>query len=130
MKKVDPKEPSLGSFTDFNVWDDELPDDQMRVFTKCEQIMKGNLIPWNAQDWMMTPDISQKEYTVDTIDFSEICQTKNELAVFPEHLTIKEGWSLCQSFGGTIVKTQTNVDYEQVKQTALIFDAFILKIGD
>ena len=116
MKKVDPKESSLGSFTDFNVWDDELTDDQMRNFTKCEQMMKGNLIPWNASDWMMTPDISQDEYSVETIDFSEICLTTIELAVFPEHLTIQEGMSLCQSFGGTIVKTQTSVDYEQVKQ--------------
>ena len=116
MKKVDSKEVSLGIFTDFNVWDDELTEDQMRIFTKCVQIMKGNLIPWNAQDWMMTPDISQKEYKVETIDFNEICQTKNEMAVFLEHLTIQEGMSLCQSFGGTIVKTQTSVDYEQVKQ--------------
>ena len=116
MKKVDPKETSQGSFTDFNVWDDELTEDQMKKFTKCEKIMKGNLIPWNASDWMMTPDISQDEYIVDIMDFSDICTTKNELAVFPEHLTIQEGMSICESFGGMIAKTKTSEDYKQVEQ--------------
>ena len=72
MKKVDPIEASQGSFTDFNVWDYELTQEQMRNFTKCVKIMKGNLIPWNIEDWMMTPNIAQKEYKVENLLFCHL----------------------------------------------------------
>ena len=116
MKKVDPIEASQGSFTDFNVWDYELTQEQMRNFTKCVKIMKGNLIPWNIENWMMTPSIAQKEYKVENIEFNEICSSsKNKITVFLEHQTIQASMQLCQSFGGTLIKTETRKDYEEVK---------------
>ena len=64
---------AMGSFTDFNVWSVELSEEEMKDFTKCVRRMKGNLIPWNIDDWMFTPDIQPQEYSQESVDFNTMC---------------------------------------------------------
>ena len=63
----------MGSFTDLNVWSKDLTEDEMREFTKCGSMMNGDLIPWNIDDWMFTPDIDPSEYKVESVDFDSMC---------------------------------------------------------
>ena len=63
----------MGSFTDLNVWSKDLTEDEMREFTKCGSMMRGDLIPWNIDDWMFTPDIDPSEYKVESVDFDSMC---------------------------------------------------------
>ena len=66
----------MGSFTDFNVWDRELSEDEMVEFTRCGIQMRGSLIPWNSSDWMFTPGIARGEYRLETVEFSSMCSPK------------------------------------------------------
>ena len=75
---------AMGSFTDFNVWSVELSEEEMKDFTKCVRMMKGNLIPWNISDWMFTPDIQPDEYSQETVEFHTMCSTNvTFLTLFP-----------------------------------------------
>ena len=82
MKKYTPLATAMGSFTDFNVWKVELSDDQMKTFTECGSLMKGDLIPWNINDWMFTPDIQQDEYKLETVEFESMCSPKVNFSNF------------------------------------------------
>ena len=35
--------------------------------------MKGDLIPWNKEDWTFTQGIQPEEYKVETVDFYSMC---------------------------------------------------------
>ena len=50
-----------------------MTEDEMREFTKCGSMMRGDLIPWNIDDWMFTPDIDPSEYKVESVDFDSMC---------------------------------------------------------
>ena len=58
------------------IWYRELSNDEMKGFTICESLMKGNLISWNIEDWMFTPDIEPEEYYRETVDFKQMCSQK------------------------------------------------------
>ena len=58
------------------IWCRELSNDEMKSFTICESLMKGNLISWNIEDWMFTPDIEPDEYYRETVDFKQMCSKK------------------------------------------------------
>ena len=70
-----------GSFTDFNVWDSFLSQDDLEQFTLCKYSyfahycdwscqlswrsnMVGNLLPWDGNNWEMSREISEDEYQV------------------------------------------------------------------
>ena len=76
MKKWLASNSAMGSFTDFNVWDRELSEEEMAEFTRCGSLMRGSLIPWNSSDWMFTPDIAPEEYSLETVEFSSMCSPK------------------------------------------------------
>ena len=131
MKKSTPLSTAMGSFTDFNVWKVELSDEQMKQFTECGTMMRGDLIPWNISDWMFTPDIQPDEYQLETVQFDNICsptvnfyakfvfymlEFQEKLILFPERIRFQDSINLCESFGGTLVITETEEDYIQVDQ--------------
>ena len=76
MRKLNQNTAFMGSFTDLNVWGKELTEEQMTEFTKCGSMMSGDLIPWNIDDWMFTPDIDPSEYKVESVDFDSMCQPR------------------------------------------------------
>ena len=70
-----------GSFTDFNVWDSFLSQDDLEQFTLCKYSyfahycdwscqlswrsnMVGNILPWDGNNWEMSREISEDEYQV------------------------------------------------------------------
>ena len=76
MKKWLASNSAMGSFTDFNVWDRELSEEEMVEFTRCGSLMRGSLIPWNSSDWMFTPDIAPEEYRMETVEIRSMCSSK------------------------------------------------------
>ena len=76
MKKNLPTNAAMGSFTDFNVWDRALSEEEMMEFTRCGSLMRGSLLAWNSSDWMFTPDIAPEEFRLETVEFSSMCSTK------------------------------------------------------
>ena len=72
MKKHKSSIAAHGSFTNFNVWDFELSDDEMTSFTKCAAgKMQGNLISWNIGDWN-----HERYHTVRSTELECLCKSK------------------------------------------------------
>jgi hypothetical protein len=116
MKKEDDSHSVLGSFTDFNVWDKVLTEQEMRDFTSCSYFMQGSLIPWNSEDWEFTGEIEPTEYEVGEVEFSDLCLVKNRLEYFPERIVITEALKTCKIFNGNMVFTHKKSDYEELWQ--------------
>lgn len=70
------------SFTNFNVWDLELSDDQMRNFTQCSVKMEGNLIPWNIDTW----NLDLRYHNTKSIEQVSLC--KQKVKIFNEILKL------------------------------------------
>ena len=41
----------VGYVTDHNLWSRSLSIPEMKAWTTCQSYEKGNLLPWNAEDW-------------------------------------------------------------------------------
>ena len=115
MRKLNQNVAAMGSITDINVWSVELTEDQMKEFTKCVSKVKGNLIPWNIDDWMFTPDITEDEYSRETVDFHSMCSPVEKITIFPERIPVDESMDLCTKFGGTLIITHSTQDFVDVK---------------
>lgn len=76
MRKWSQSVSAMGSFTDFNVWNRDLTEAEMKDFTNCLKEMKGDLIEWNIDDWMFTEDIDEIEYTTEEINLDSMCKFK------------------------------------------------------
>ena len=70
------------SFTNFNVWDLEFSDDQMRNFTQCSVKMEGNLIPWNIDTW----NLDLRYHNTKSIEQVSLC--KQKVKIFNEILKL------------------------------------------
>ena len=115
----DPTVSAMGSFTDFNVWDVELSSEEMINFTLCRGQVEGSLLPWNSEDWTFTEDIGEDEFSVETVEYKDLCWSKERLTVFPDRLTVQAGFELCQVLGGDLVVTKQEEDYEEVMTSHL-----------
>ena len=113
MKKH-PQLSAMGSLTDFNVWDRELSTEEMINLTLCRAEMVGSLLAWDSQDWIFTEHIGEDEFSVESVDFSSLCSSKERLTIFPESLTADESFELCETFGGNLVVTKDKSDYDEV----------------
>ena len=110
----DPTVSAMGSFTDFNVWDVELSSEEMINFTLCRNQVEGNLLPWNSDDWTFTQDIEEDEFSVETLEYEDLCMRKERLTIFPERQTVEAGFALCEVLGGDLVITKKESDYVEV----------------
>ena len=103
-----------GSFTDFNVWDTFLPLEEMKKFSLCQEDLAGSLLPWNGDDWEMTPEIPAEEYKIIDLDFSEICARSSKYLFLAERIMFPESVKVCQQFQGTMAYTDSDAEYRQV----------------
>ena len=126
MRKQNQNIAAMGSFTDFNVWSRALSDDEMKNFTQCVSMMKGNLISWNISDWMVTDDITEDEYSRESVDFDSMCSPRDKITIFPEHIPLEDSMDLCTAFGGTLSITRTQQDYNDVRFVNIVLPSFII----
>ena len=103
-----------GSFTDFNVWDTVLPLEEMKKFTLCQEDLAGSLLPWNGDNWEMTPEIPAAEYEIIELDFSEICSRSSKYLFLAERMMFRECVEVCQQFQGTMAYTDSEAEYREV----------------
>ena len=122
MKKEDDAHAVQGSFTDFNVWDKVLTVQEMKDFTLCHYDMKGSLIPWNSEDWVFTEEIDASEYELGEVEFSKLCSMKGRLEMFPDKVIISTALNTCKIFGGTMVVTEEDKDYDELLELMNQYD--------
>ena len=86
-----------GQLTDFNMWKRALALDEMRDFTTCGEMIKGDLVNWDSSEWDLI-NMTERETSNE-----EICiSPKPGDILFPERKTIHELRSICKRMKGRL----------------------------
>ena len=111
--------PLMGYITDVQIWDEALSYEEMIDITTCKSFPKGNLIPWNIDDWTPVNATLAKVRQVE-VDSSQFCPKQSRYLYFPglNAGSFETMPQFCQMFGGEVVNTTTK---EQVKDALDFF---------
>ena len=116
-----------GYLTDSNLWSRPLTIDEMIDWTTCKSFEKGNLQPWNREDWRPTvvdengdPAIVHDEVLVDTAAFcSSPSPNGKTYTIFADDIyTHDNAMLLCRQFGGDMAHT-TTLEEDQIVRNFL-----------
>ena len=106
----------VGYYTDSNMWSKALSIDQMIDWTTCKSYEKGNLLPWNPEDWTPTqrddngdPVVIHEDVTIDSKSFCKAPSPNGKTyTVFADNIyPHANAMHVCKQFGGTMSHTQT-----------------------
>ena len=106
----------VGYITDSNIWSTPLSITEMIDWTTCKSFEKGNLLPWNRDDWTPTvvnengdPANVQEDVTVDSAAFcSKPSPNGKTYSIFGDAIyTWDNAWLVCKQFGGEMAHTTT-----------------------
>ena len=104
-----------GKLTDLNIWDSLLSKEDMQEFTLCSKNLRGNLLPWNGEDWEMSPEIGLDEFEVVERSFDQICSPPSRFLLLQERITWLEAIKVCGKFQGKLVVTEVEEDYQNLR---------------
>ena len=105
-----------GQLADFNVWNKALSLDEMKRFTTCGQMLKGNLVNWDSSRWELV-NMTERDATNE-----EICVSPRPGNVlFPEKRNTTSLQSICRKMRGKAsvirdAKEQTKMTEEASKR--------------
>ena len=123
---------TVGYITDKNFWSRALSIPEMIDWTTCKSFQKGDLLPWNRDDWTPcqrdengNPVNVQDDVIVDSESF---CSTPSPngktYTMFSDTIySFDLGFLLCRQFGGTMAHTRTTEETDIVRN-------FILNLKD
>ena len=106
----------MGYVTDLNLWSRSLSIEEMIDWTTCKSFEKGDLLPWNRDDWTPVqvddngnPVIVHEDVTVESDSFCvKTSPNGKTYTMFPDQMfNYYEGFKVCQQFGGTMAHTRT-----------------------
>ena len=107
---------TVGYVTDKNLWSRALSIDEMKDWTTCQSYEKGDLLPWNRDDWTPAqrddngePVNVHDEVIVDSESFcSSPSSNGKTYTMFADNIyPFDKGFLLCRQFGGTMAHTRT-----------------------
>ena len=107
---------TVGFVTDKNFWSRPLSIQEMVDWTTCKSFAKGDLLPWNRDDW--TPVQRDEEgnpvnvHDDVVVDSESFCASpspnKKTYTMFADNIyPFDKGFLLCKQFGGTMAHTRT-----------------------
>ena len=105
-----------GFVTDHNIWSRTLSIPEMKAWTTCGSFEKGDLLPWNHENWTPTvrffdgsPVVVHSEVEVNTDDFCpSTSQNGKTYTLFPDNIfSHPQGLHLCKQFNGEMAHSRT-----------------------
>ena len=114
---------NVGFVTDHNMWNRSLSISELVEWTTCKVFEKGNLLPWNRDDWTAIQRDEEgnpiKVYDDVVVDSESFCikpsHNGKTYTVFPDEIyNFYNGFKLCQQFGGTMAHTRTSEELTTV----------------
>ena len=107
------KNPTSGYITDLQFWKTALTLEEMFEYTTCKSFPEGDLLAWNADDYVVYNSSVPFPYEVVEIESDGLCSSNSNYEFFPKEAAGFDGaFTLCKRFGGRLVVTRTAKDYE------------------
>ena len=93
---------TIGSISDFQIWDSVLPLDKMLSITGCQESSVGNLLSWEGTNWQLN---SSSNVTKSELPFNDICGSQDSsLALIPYTMSmVPRALHQCSRLGGQVV---------------------------
>ena len=101
-----------GYLSDFNIWDRELTDGEMKRLRSCQGGEKGNFVQWARDNLNITggePNIA----LVNIEDMSSLCKKKT-FFVIPHDVSLRVAFKQCQALGGQIAVPENDEENDKV----------------
>ena len=117
-----------GYLTDHNMWDRTLSIPEMKAWTTCQSFEKGNLLPWNHEDWTPSqlfddnsPVIVHTEVQVNSDSFCPSSSSNGKTyTLFADNIfSHPKGLQLCKQFNGEMAHTRT------LEETKIVNEAIV-----
>ena len=93
---------TIGSVSDFQIWDSFLPLDKMLAITGCKELLEGNLLSWQGTEWQLNSSSGAKEKEM---LFEDICKEGQDssLALIPYTMSmVPRALHQCSRLGGQV----------------------------
>lgn len=88
----------VGKMTDVNIWKTAMTMDKMKMWTRCKNWEKGDVIDWESAEW------NTKGLETEEINQKGLCQEeKFENIIFPVANKFALSTRLCKLFGGSMM---------------------------
>ena len=92
-----------GQISDFNMWSKALNEAEMKEFTNCDRMLKGDLVNWDESDWELT-NMTEIQLTLD-----EICiPPRPGHVLIPEKRSMESLQLVCTQIGGKVSVIKDN----------------------
>ena len=98
-----------GELAEVNLWDRVLEDDEISALAKCNQLSRGNILPWEKK-WIKTHGAKIK----DAVDFNAFCRDEERYLVFPKRQPLSIAKTLCSAHGGQLVTPRSLEENENI----------------
>ena len=103
-----------GMITDLQFWKRALSLQEMYDITTCKTFPEGDLLAWNADDYVVYNTSLPYQYEVVEIESDGLCSRSSNYEYFPGKAASFDGaFHLCKRFGGSLIMTRTAEDYEK-----------------
>ena len=104
---------TVGSVSDFQVWDSVLPVDKMLAITSCKELLEGNLLSWEGTEWQMnsSSNATEKEMLVE-----DICGSQDSsLALIPYTMSmVPRALHQCSRLGGRVAGYSNQTEFQAI----------------
>ena len=91
----DARQAFRGNISELNVWDHILKDEVIEELGKCKRQLKGNVISWKEENFMLFNITKHK-----IEDISTLCIPDVRVVIFPERESLQNSVNLCKAHGG------------------------------
>ena len=103
-----------GQISDFNMWSKALNEAEMKDFTGCVRMLKGDLVHWDESEWDLI-NMTKVEMSLD-----EICiPPRPGHVLFPEKRTMESLKLICTRVGGKVSVIKSNQTQLQMAENAV-----------
>ena len=92
---------TIGSVSDFQIWDSVLPLEKMLAITGCKELLEGNLLSWEGTEWQLN---SSSNATEKKMLVEDICgEQESSLALIPYTMSmVPRALHQCSRLGGQV----------------------------
>ena len=102
----------VGDITELNMWNFTLDEMNIKSKATCKNFEKGNIVSWDLNNFIVN------NVQIEEIGSSEdLCESVDQLLVFPKKMSWSAAWTLCTAHGGLIYTPQSEEDNVRLLST-------------
>ena len=105
---------TIGSISDFQIWDSVLPLDKMVAITGCKELLEGNFLSWEGTDWQLNSSSGAMELEM---QFDDICEggQGSSLALIPYTMSmVPRALHQCSRLGGQVAGYTDQAEFHSI----------------